>query len=282
MRSKTAAARIACERSRLPSRIEHVRHAANAGNRHAGAQLPIAVARGTRAALSADMRTAIAVLLAACASEAYTPSARPFPLESASGLPSGHQEVQVDVAGASNVFGPDIAIGNVRLRHAVRDDLSITADGGALNVSNGGEHGRTGGTGRAGVVYHGDNGEVAGGVFGGIGGGVSGVGNWLTADTGVVVNGLGENVRPVAVLEAYVSEPVATQVFTVPDLDSEVMRRLPRTLGLQALVGLQLGGAEYGLNVGLMMARLFADGTDVEEAHDDTFFGAGMGVRVAL
>jgi hypothetical protein len=233
-----------------------------------------------------SVRLLAPLIFVGCANEAYTPPARLFPVENAS--LSGKQDVQMDIAnetdGVALGGGANVTNGNARYRLALHPNLAVTADAGLLQVSGDGDATGTAETGRIGAMLHGTAGPVAGGVIVGFGGGRSVYGDWVTPDVGLVINGTHHFVRPALILSAYNSIPFRTRIFDAySGVDNDYdMRRLPKTLGFQVTLGLEVGPPKLAGVLGLSMSQLYAGGTDVEAAHHDGFVGVGIGVRAAL
>jgi len=202
-----------------------------------------------------------------------------MPLSPAKTPVAGHGDVQVDGNASGEVMGPAIVGGNIRYRHGITDQLALTGDLGFARAQNGdnfdGEPWAA--LGRAGVQRSTElNEDLDGALFAGVGGGYApAAAGWLSADTGVVVTGDNRHVRPVVVLDAYASQPFATKVFAVDD----EMLRMPRTFGVQGVVGFELGPKRSAVLIGMAVSRLWAVATDVQDAQSETFFGLGGGVR---
>lgn len=218
------------------------------------------------------------LLITACSTHAFTPSARPLPLSPVE-IPKPHEhDIQLDGNVAGEVLGPGISTGNVRYRRGVAENVALVADTGLIRVDNEGSTlNPYAGTARIGAQLAGDaTDEMIAAVFTGAGGGYSPeAGGWMSGDVGFSVSGDHRYVRPVLQLSAYVSEPVGTKVFSVND----TMLRLPRTWGLQGLFGFDLGPRSSAVMLGLAIGHLWATANDKQAALSEMFIGMGVGVR---
>ena len=219
------------------------------------------------------------VFITGCSTRAFTPPARPMPLSPAQTPKTGEYDVQVDGNANGAVFGPTLYTGNLRYRHGLSDQLSIVGDVGyARAEGHTADHldpnagtARVGGQLSAPAID-----EIDAAVFAGVGGGYApAAGGWGSVDVGGTLTGTHRYVRPMLVVNGYVSEPFATKVFTV----TSEMLRLPRTFGAQGLVGLDLGPRDRAVLIGLAAAFLHGIATDVHEAEQDVFIGLGGGFR---
>lgn len=213
----------------------------------------------------------------ACATHAFTPSARPMPLSPVE-IPKPHEhDLQLDGNTSGEVMGPGIVSGNLRYRRGVDDHVAVTGDVGMLKVRGDDGVSPNAGMTRVGVQVSGEaTDELAATVFTGVGGGYSPIaGGWVSADTGFAIAGDHRYVRPILLVDAYASQPVGTNVFTVDD----TKLRLPRTLGVQGLFGFDLGPRSRAVMLGLAVARLWSKANDVQMPLAETFIGLGGGFR---
>ena len=81
--------------------------------------------------------------------------------------------------------------------------------------------------------------------------------------------------RPTLVVGAYLSQPVSSEEFVVDD----TTLRLPRTFGIQMLLGFDVGRRDRALLIGLAVAQLQAVTNDEDDALSETFYGLGGGFR---
>ena len=213
-----------------------------------------------------------------CAVHAFTPPARPMPLSSMETPKNGEGDLQLDGTANGEPLGPGITSGNARYRRGVADDVAITGDLGFMRA-NGEAMGETpfAGTARVGAqVQHDVNGELMAGAFAGAGMGYApAAGGWLSADVGVGFTGMNRHIRPTFVVDAYASQPFASETFYA----SGTALRLPRTFGTQFLVGFELGKRERAAVIGFSIAQLWATATRYQEAESQMFLGLGGGFR---
>jgi hypothetical protein len=218
------------------------------------------------------------LVLGACSTHAFTPSARPMPMSPVE-IPRPHEhDLQLDGNVAGEPLGPGISTGNVRYRRGVAEHVAVVGDTGIMRVDNeGGSLNPYAGTARIGAQLSGDaTDEMTATAFTGAGGGYSPVaGGWMSGDIGFAVSGDHRYVRPVMQVSAYVSQPVGTKVFSVND----TMLRLPRTWGLQGLFGFDLGPRATAVMLGLAFGQLWATANDKQEALSEMFLGLGVGFR---
>lgn len=210
-----------------------------------------------------------------------------MPLSSAEAPATGEQDVQVDGNATGEVFGPGVFAGNVRYRRGVREDVAVVGDVGLARVD-GNNLGQNpwATSARVGVQYHAPaNDDLHAAAFAGAGGGYAPTaGGWASVDVGGVLTGTNRYVRPIFVLDLYGSEPLGAKSFMAyednvgaPDDDEAV--KLPRTVGAQGLVGLDLGPRERSVLLGFAIAQLHTFANDVQEAKSETFIGLGGGFR---
>lgn len=230
---------------------------------------------------------ATSLIATACTPHAYTPSARPMPLSSAQAPSTGESDVQLDGNASGEVLGPGIVAGNVRYRRGLREDVAVVGDVGLLRVD-GNNHGQNpyAGTARVGVQVHAPaNDDLHAAAFAGVGGGFAPTaGGFASVDVGGVLTGTHRYVRPVFVLDLYASEPIGAKGFVanednVGTGDEMVDVKLPRTIGVQGLLGFDLGPRDRSALLGLAVAQLHTFENDVQEARSETFFGLGGGFR---
>ncbi len=230
---------------------------------------------------------ATSLVAVACTPHAYTPSARPLPLSTAQAPARGESDVQLDGNATGEVLGPGIFGGNVRYRRGVRDDLAVVGDLGLLRVD-GDNHGQNpyAGTARVGVQVHAPaNDDLHAAAFAGVGGGFAPTaGGYASADVGGMLTGTHRYVRPIFLLDLYASEPLGEKPFIANQDNlgtSDSMRtvELPRTVGVQGLLGFDLGRRDRSVMLGLAIAQLHTFANDVQEARSQTFFGLGGGFR---
>lgn len=227
------------------------------------------------------------LMATACTPHAYTPSARPLPLSSAQAPATGEADVQLDGNATGEVLGPGIFGGNVRYRRGVRDDLALVGDVGLLRVD-GENHGQNpyAGTARVGVQVHAPaNDDLHAAAFAGVGGGFAPTaGGYASVDVGGMLTGTHRYVRPIFLLDVYASEPLGEKTFiadqdNIGTSDSMTTVKLPRTVGVQGLLGFDLGRRDRSVLLGLAIAQLHTYENDVQEARSQTFFGLGGGFR---
>ena len=222
----------------------------------------------------------LAVLAAfGCTPTAYTPPARPMPLSPAQIPERGKYDVQLDGNTSGSPLGPGIFGANLRYRHAVAEHVALVGDAGfarAHYAEDGGPD-PDAGMGRAGAQWTAAvNEDVDAAVFGGVGAGYAPTaGGWASTDAGAIVSSNGRNVRLAAAIDAFFSQPFATRMFEV----QSQMLRLPTTLGVMGLVGVEVGPRDRAIVGGLALAGLRAAATDAEPAHGDLFLGLGGGFR---
>jgi hypothetical protein len=201
-----------------------------------------------------------------------------MPLGTAQAPARGRSDLQLDGNVTGEIMGPGIFAGNIRVRHGVSKRVALVGDVGMARAdgeSNGLDP--RAGTARAGVHLHGDaNEDVHAAVYAGAGGGYAPTaGGWASVDAGAVFTGNHRHVRPIFLVQVYGSQPIATRVFTVGD----TMLRLPRTFGVQGLLGFDLGPRDRSLLLGLAIAQLSSSANDQQFARTETFFGLGAGFR---
>lgn len=221
---------------------------------------------------------ALVPLAVACANHAFTPSARPLPLGPAQAPAPGEHDVQLDGNVSGEILGPTIHAGNARVRRGLTEHVALTADFGVARAA--GENvglNPWASTARAGVHVHGDaTDEIVAAAFAGAGGGYAPqAGGWVSGDVGGVLTGTHRYVRPVLQVSVYASQPVATKTFALGD----EMLRLPRTFGVQGVLGFDLGRRDRAVLIGLAVAQLYAAPNDVQDALSETFIGLGGGFR---
>jgi hypothetical protein len=225
------------------------------------------------------MRSFVLLLaIAACTPHAFTPSARPMPLSSAKTPAVGEGDIQVDGNASGEVFGPGIHAGNLRYRRGVADNIALTGDAGFIRVSGGSsDENRWAGLGRTGVQLAAESeGDLDAALFAGIGGGYApAAGGWVATDVGAMVVGSNKYVRPIFLFDVYAAQPFATEAFAVEDK----MLRMPRTAGVQGMLGFELGPHKSAVLIGLAVAQLWSAANDVQEADSATFIGLGGGMR---
>jgi hypothetical protein len=235
---------------------------------------------GTTIVWLIGMRAVLVCLLlpiAACSVHAFTPPARPMPLSPAQAPARGETDVQLDGNASGEIMGPGVFAGNLRVRRGVSEGVALVGDAGILRAD-GDPDGLDprAATARVGVQVHGRANDIHVAVFGGAGGGhAPTAGSWASFDGGVVMSGTHRYVRPMFLVDMFVSEPFSTRTFPV----GESMLRLPRTYGVQGLVGFDLGPRDRSLLLGFAVAQLWSRATDVSAGDSAGFFGLGGGFR---
>lgn len=232
----------------------------------------------------------------ACAPRAVTPPSRTYVLDSPTAPDVGGTDVQLDAALVGEVFGPEAANGNARLRHTLEPGVSVEVDGGVLHVTNVGEatdpDDRNAYTGRLGVLLSSPSRHWAAGA--GLGGGLSRTGgNWGAADIHGMVSGAHPVIRPMLAVGLGYSAPFGERTFMVQSPDKEapgiVTLRLPRNAFAQLSVGVELGPRDRALIIGASFLRfwLFEDSVvsgpnPNGQQRDDAYLAFGIGVRVGV
>lgn len=214
----------------------------------------------------------------ACSVHAFTPSARPLPLSPMEAPKTGESDVQLDGTMNAEPLGPGISAGNLRYRRGITDDVSITGDVGILRASGEtADQNPYAGTSRVGAHVQRDvNGEIIAAAFAGAGAGYAPeAGGWASGDVGVGFSGTHRYFRPTFVVDAYASQPFASETFVA----SDTMLRLPRTFGTQFILGFEIGPRESAAVLGIAIAQLWASATKYQEAESQSFLGLGGGFR---
>ncbi len=235
----------------------------------------------------------VAVLVGACTPRAVTPPSRTFVMSSPSAPAVGGTDVQLDAATIGQLWGPELAGGNARLRHTIEPGVSLEADGGVLHVTNDGQGGdRNAYTGRLGVLLHSQSRHLAFGA--GLGGGTSATaGSWGSADVHAVVSGAHRYIRPMLGVGAGYSAPFGNKTFVVQwndstDGDSQRTLRLPRNLFAQLHLGVELGPPHAAFILGGSVLRFWLrEDSVVDRGGDapqleDGYLAVGVGLRLAF
>ena len=261
------------------------------------------------------MRSVLALaLVAACTPSAYAPPARLISLDSPTAPTARGTDVQGEIGRIGQIFGPDVAAGNLRARHALSDNLVIEGEGGLAKVENEGTvvvnqpiARSTGGTGtlltsssdsrdaytaRGGVILQGIDGGVRGALTAGAGGGYSPTaGSWTAIDLGASVGGTGHWVRPWFAGDLGLNQPLNARPFSVQygDLDQTDTTTLEMTTNLmvRGTFGLEIGPVSRALVLGLSITRLYADsngqlGADSSIDPGGAFVAVAAGFRALL
>lgn len=230
------------------------------------------------------------IAFTACAPSAYTPPARLLPLASPTGAPTG-TDAQIDVGRLGQVFGPQLDVGGLRLRHAVTPTVLVEGETALMHVANAGSGGsRDAYTGRTGVVLRTpDPHAIRSALWCGVGGGYSPVaGRWGAVDLGVGVAGSHRLVRPLLALDAGVGVPLDERRFVVADTDGKARTlQLTRDATVRLALGVELGPPEATFVVGMSLMRIVSDdngvvGAPPADGSDHMFASAGVGFRAAL
>lgn len=224
------------------------------------------------------------VALVSCRPYALTPPARMMPMSPAQIPARSAWDAQLDgglVTGAQD--GPGIALGNLRYRRGVTDDVALVADAGyaaafgsaSTDLHQGAGMVRIGGQ----ITQPSSIGDVA--AFGGVGGGYApAAGAWTSVDVGGALTGTHRFIRPFLVGDAFGSLPWATQVFECcgSGIDAHMLR-LPPTVGLQVSLGLEIGPRARAFVIGLLGALMQGAATDVQDAKGQAYLALGIGFR---
>ncbi|MCL4228316.1 MAG: hypothetical protein KJZ91_27945 [Myxococcales bacterium] len=232
------------------------------------------------------------VATAACTPRAVTPPSRTFALSSATPPAPGQSDASLGVSHIGTIWGPELAGGDARVRHAVRPGVVVEADAGLLHLLNNGRGGsRTALAGRLGVLLTPPADEAADVKVAlqlGAGGGHSRTaGAWGTFDLGAVLSGTHRWIRPLVGVGGGMSRPVGDRTFTVtmPDGESTTLR-LPDNLSAHVTAGVELGRAERALLLGATMTHFWLEESSIvgrtDEIDDDLFFAVGAAFRFTL
>lgn len=184
----------------------------------------------------------IAVLVAGCSHNVYTPPTRAFPLETPQTLDDGRYGVQLEASGHGN--GPKVGAGTLRLRRGIADgaelDGEITyakaSDPSAASTNPNLLAARAGAKLRSEEIP-----EVA--VMAGLGGGTFAGGPYVSADAGAVVAYDTCRLTPFVGGMGYVSTPLDARPVdtTQPGMAVGTFVDTPETTaGIQVRVGLKL------------------------------------------
>lgn len=250
---------------------------------------------------------------AACTPAAYAPPARLISLDSPTGPRARGTDVQGEIGRIGTIFGPDLASGNVRARHALSDGLVIEGETGISQVENEGvvvEHpgslsrstdgsvpvttaggSRDAYTGRAGIQLQGVDDKVRGALTAGLGGGYSPVaGGWTSVDLGASVGGTHRWIRPWFAGELGYNQPLSARPFTVQYGDSDpeqAVLALTSNLMARGTFGLELGPVRRALVLGLSVTRIYADTNGaLDSTHEqnggDAYVAVAAGFRAQL
>jgi hypothetical protein len=256
----------------------------------------------------------VLAVVAACNPSAYAPPARFIALDSPTAPHARGTDVQAEIGRIGTMWGPDLAAGNLRARHAVSDSVVIEAETGMASVENEGtvvandsaartttsttvpvshvsSDSHDAFTGRAGAILQGTDGKIRGALSAGIGGGYSPVaGGWTSVDVGASAGSTHPWIRPWASGELGYNQPVGARQFAVQygDGDDTDQTTLEMTSNLMArgTLGLELGPIERAFVVGMSVMRVFADTNGVvgtgQLAGDDVFIAVAAGFRAQL
>jgi len=259
----------------------------------------------------APVRYLALALIAACTPTAYAPPARMISLDSPTAPRARGTDVQAEIGRIGAVFGPDLAAGNLRTRHAVTDTIVVEAEGGMAKVENEGtlvvdtpvqrsttsvpatspSTSHSAYTGRAGAILQGTDGAVRGALTAGIGGGYSPVaGGWTSVDVGASAGGTNRYIRPWFAGDLGYNQPLSPRPFTVSydDLDETEQTTLELTSNMmvRGTFGLELGPAESAFVLGLSVTRVFADTNGQvgasQNSGGDAFIAVAAGFRALL
>jgi hypothetical protein len=142
------------------------------------------------------------------------------------------------------LFGPDVGIGGLRLRHSVERGVVGEMDGNVVQVENPGNGpARTDYTGRLGLLLTSPGQHAALGV--GMGGGISpAAGSWTSIDAGVLFGGRHRYLRPVLGGWLGYSSPLDHRTFTVATDEASATLRLPHNLFAEFTGGVEIGPPE--------------------------------------
>jgi len=184
----------------------------------------------------------IAVLVAACSHNVYTPPTRAFPLETPQTIGDGDYGVQLEASAHGN--GPKVGAGALRLRRGIADNAELDAELTYAKASDA----TTAPTqkqliaARAGGKLRSDElPELA--VTGGLGGGTFAGGPYVTADAGAVVAYDTCRVTPFVGGMGYLSTPLDARPVdtTQPDMPAGMFVDTPETTaGVQLRIGIKL------------------------------------------
>lgn len=254
-------------------------------------------------------------LIAACTPSAYAPPARLISLDSPTAPTARGTDVQGEIGRIGQMFGPDVATGNLRARHALSDNLVIEGETGLAKVENEGTvvvnqpiaRSTTGPTGtlltsqstsrdaytaRGGVILQGIDGGVRGALSAGAGGGYSPTaGSWTAIDVGASAGGTGRWVRPWFAGELGLNQPLNARPFSVQygDIDQTDTTTLEMTSNLmvRGTLGLEIGPVARAVVLGLSVTRLYADtngqlGSDAYNDAGGAFVAVAAGFRALL
>jgi hypothetical protein len=250
-------------------------------------------------------------LVAACTPSAYAPPARLISLDSPTAPRARGTDVQAEIGRIGTVFGPDLAAGNLRARHAITDKVVVEAETGMATVENEGtvvvnapvarsttgvpvthaSTSRDAYTGRAGAMLQGTDGAIRGALTAGLGGGYSPVaGSWTSVDVGAAVGGAGRWIRPWFTGELGLNQPLSARPFTVSygDVDETDQTTLAMTSNVmvRSTLGLELGPIGRAFVLGLSVTRVYADSNGQLGAQPDrdgdAFIAVAAGFRARL
>jgi hypothetical protein len=237
----------------------------------------------------------VLLLFAACSPIAVTPPARTLALDSPSS-PARGTDMQVDTARVGQLFGPELSVGGLRLRHSLQPGIVGEVDGNVLHVNNAGDGpNRTAYTGRLGMLLTSPGQHAAVGV--GLGGGTSpAAGSWTSVDAGVLLGLRNRYVRPVLGGWVGYSAPLDHRTFTVSDENTQTTLQLPHNVFAQANLGLELGPPECAVVIGMSVLEFWlredsvvhdhaarTTGSPSNDAGDLTqeFVAVGFGLRLS-
>jgi hypothetical protein len=215
--------------------------------------------------------------VSACAPPGYTPAARMITLETATAPAAGQTDVQLDLAGASAVFGPEIMNADARVRHGLERWLAIDAEAGIIHADEDTQgYDPNALTGRVGVHVHApDPDAVRVALIAGVGGGRSAaVGGWVSGDLGGVVMTNTEFVRPFLGADLFTNHPIDPPMVGYQTSDGPASFRLHDTYGYRGTFGVELGPDDEALIVACSLADAYRD-----DGRDEAFFSVGLGVR---
>lgn len=233
------------------------------------------------------MRTAaVAVLLAACSQQVYSPPAQTFAVSPVHSLADQHAALEVDASRHATVFDPTIDAIDGRYRRGIGENAEVSFEGAAhvVEANNASRAARDFYSGRAGISVSPDAGDAR--LFAGAGGGFAREGGqFISVDTGFTIGVDNCVLVPTFTVAGFASQPINARPIDVSDDEYYTEDTPSFTVGGVLRGGLRLSLSPSKCRAGDDVPWISA-GLGMTSVSDfdsnDAYIHIGLGVEVPL